>query len=75
MRPIFLKYTGEKITSSMVTPIIIFALLDMGIVYKGTVTNFRRTAAILTAKSNPNVSQNNAEFMTIVMLTVPFAGL
>ena len=60
---VFRKFSGEVISTSMVTSIIRSALLDLGIYYTGTVTYFRRAAATLTEKFNSDLIEKMALFM------------
>ena len=52
----FETYSGCPITSSRVTPLVQRGPLDVGIVFKGTTTDFRRAAATLISQYSPNTS-------------------
>ena len=60
---VFIGYSGNPITSSEVTPLLRKSLKAMGITYKGTVTDFRRAAATLTAQYAPEMAENMALFL------------
>ena len=60
---VFQTFSGAPISSSFVTRIVRNGLLELGISYKGTVNDFRRAAATLTGKLNPNISEKMALFM------------
>ena len=61
--PIFVKYSGDRGTSSMVTPITRTALRNMGIEFTGTITDFRRASATLTGKYNPLLAEKMSQLM------------
>ena len=60
---VFQTFSGEPISSSVVSRIVRSGLLELGISYMGTVNDFRRAAATLTGKFNPNLSEKMALFM------------
>ena len=60
---VFQTFSGNPITSCVVTQIVRSGLLDLRVTYLGTVNDFRRAAATLTGKFNPNLSEKMALFM------------
>ena len=60
---VFQKYSGEKLLSSRVTPILRQFLLSMGISFNGTITDLRKAAATLTGKFQPSLQELMAVFM------------
>ena len=61
--PIFQDFRGGKISSSLVTPIVRRGLSEIGVNYRGTVTDFRRAAATLTGKYYPQLSEIMSQLM------------
>ena len=61
--PVFQTFTGSLINSSLVSPIVRRGLLDLDILYSGSVTDFRRAAATLTGEQNPALSETMAQLM------------
>ena len=61
--PIFMDFKGRKIHTSMVTPIIRKGLSNLGIHFRGTVTDLRRAAATLTGNYSPQLSERMSQLM------------
>ena len=60
---VFRMYSGGKLLSSRVTPILRRFLLSMGIHFNGTITDLRKAAATLTGKFQPSLHELMAAFM------------
>ena len=59
----FLNYDGSALHSSRITPLLRKFLLTMGIEFIGTITDFRKAAATLTGKIDPNLHKIMAVFL------------
>ena len=61
--PVFQSYVGGSVLSSRVTPIFRHFLTQMGINFKGTITDLRKAAATLPGKYDPNLHELMAIFL------------
>ena len=60
---VFICFNGSPITSSDVTPLLRGYLKTIGLVFRGTITDFRRASATLTGQFIPHLSENMAQFL------------
>ena len=60
---VFICFNGSPITSSDVTPLLRDYLKTIGLVFRGTITDFRRASATLTGQFIPHLSENMAQFL------------
>ena len=60
---VFQTFTGETIPSSRVTPLVRHHLLQLGIYFRGTITDLRKSAATLTGKFAPDLHELMALYL------------
>ena len=60
---IFQTFTGSRLLSSYITPILRSFVSTMGINFNGTLTDIRKAAATMTGKHQPNLHETMANFL------------